>query len=380
MRRTDHVGGMSTYSIIGIIPTSAWVAMQNPEQVPVLSVAVVVTAVSLLVIYRAALRTRRIPAIFYAVAITAFSGMALDLLLDQTFLPFRRLRIIISGQTLWASNLLLTIFIIVGYLAWYLAIIYSEFEHPPRRTFLVAFLAGGALTAEIERAEWSLMIPLTLEITGFAILTLEIANYARKVIRNVKTVEERKKLATYFVGFIVWIMAGPVGVVGDVLDYLGTWIKVLWVLPYSIGLLLVSVSVALNPRLLFVSEVRVRDYLVLDNEGTLIFTHRFVEDETSTDIELLGSAFSGIISLMKEMLSAGRPISGIDHGDAKVMIERGPQTTHVLVATRETPSLRQALRNLVLEFEANFREALQEDRSLTIMFEPFRERVTEVLG
>jgi hypothetical protein len=93
----------------------------------------------------------------------------------------------------------------------------------------------------------------------------------------------------------------------------------------------------------------------------------------------MGSALSGILSLMQDMLASKKELERIDHGDVKIIIEHGVLTTFILVATLETPSLRQSLRNLCMEFEANYRNQLVEDTSLVSSYEDFKERTEQVL-
>ncbi|MHA1770591.1 MAG: hypothetical protein ACTSYL_10480 [Candidatus Thorarchaeota archaeon] len=352
--------------------------MQSPEQIPILAVSVIITAIGLGVIYRGWWKTRNLTAFLYALTITAFSGMALDLLLDQTYMPFRQADIIINGERLWISNMLLAIFVIAGYLAWYFAIIVSQYEFPPSRTLLVAFLAGGSLLGAVLRADWSSDLVLLLQLLAFAILIVEIIRYGVRVLRVKRQLEERRQLLMYFLGFVVWIIAGPVGIVADSLN-LGSFGHTLWVFPYSIGLLIVAYVVAKNPHVLIISETQAYDYMILDHEGTLIFAHRILEYSRSIDLELLGSAMSGVLSLFKEMLGSEQELNGINHGDVRILVEHGLKTTHLLVASRETPTFRQILRNLVLEFETNYRDELVAEAPLVTAYDSFRERIESVL-
>jgi len=353
--------------------------MQSPEQVPILAVSVVITIVGMGVIFRSWWRTRSLPALLYGLMISCFSGMALDLLLDQVYMPFRGWEFVINDKQLWMSNILLAIFIVSGYLAWYFAITFSMYETPPRRSLIVVFLAGAALIGEFMKEDWSRPIPLGIEVLAFSILILEIVLYARRVLGLSYQKQERgRTLIMYFLGFLIWIIAGPIGIIADSIPNAPDWFATVWVFPYTIGLLMVAYTVALNPTLLFVSEILPLDYLILDQEGVLVFTHRFSDYEGSVDAELMGSAISGVLTLIKEMLPAGKAIHGVDHGDVKILVEHGQMTTHLLIASRETPSLRQTLRNMVLEFEANYRESLTGEPGLVTSYEKFSDRVQEV--
>ncbi|MBN2231068.1 MAG: hypothetical protein JW779_15900 [Candidatus Thorarchaeota archaeon] len=305
--------------------------------------------------------------------------MALDLLLDQTFEPFRDWALVINSHIIWMSNLLLAFFIVGGFLFWYFAIIYSRHDVPPRSSLFLAFIAGGALVGEIVKGDWSQLVPLIVEAIAAAILIMEIILYARVVIPATEK-SEKSGVLLYFVGFLLWIMALPLGVILGNIPGVPSFIGNSWPLPYTIGLLLVAFTVNRNPRLLFVSEARVLDYLVLDDNGVLVFAHRFQEYKGSVDSELMGSAMSGVLSLMKEMLASGQIVKRIDHGDVKILVEPGDITTSLLVVSKENIRFRQTLRSLSLEFESSYRDELKKEIANLVVFEPHRKRVKEVLS
>ncbi|MFW9851189.1 MAG: hypothetical protein ACFFF4_18835, partial [Candidatus Thorarchaeota archaeon] len=297
--------------------------MQSPELILPLSVAAVITGVTLVVIVRAWWKSRMLPTLLYTLAIACFSGMALDLLLDQTFLPFRDWFIEINGQVLWMSNILLAFFIVGGFLFWYFAIMYSQMDTLPRSALFVTFIAGGALLGEIVKSSWSEQIPLIVEVVAAAVLIYEIIKYARVVRGVIFDPLEKRRVNEYFLGFLLWIMALPIGVIFGGLGSEFLFIANLWPVPYTLGLMLIAYTVARNPRLLFISEARPLDFLILDKNGILVFTHRFDDYHGSIDSELMGSAISGIISLIKEMLASEKELARIDHGDTKVLLEHG---------------------------------------------------------
>lgn len=353
--------------------------MQSPEQIPILAASVVITIIALTVIIRSWLKTRNFPAILYTVTIVCFSGMVLDLLLDQTYMPFRQAMIEINGQVLWISNVLLAIFIVGGYLAWYFAIIVSEYETPPKRSMLAVFLAGGSLVGALLKSGWSELFVLILQVIAFGILIAEIIRYGIVVLRSRISPIERRPIQIYFIGFVTWIIAGPIGIIGGSIPGLGSIGRTLWVFPYGIGLLIVVYAVAKNPLMLTISETLAYDYLILDKDGVLILAKRVTPRPNAIDLELLGSAMSGVISLMREMIGSGEDLNGVNHGNVRILVEHGLMTTHLLVASQETPAFRQILRNLVVEFETNYREQLLDDSSTVVTFEPFGKRIEKAL-
>ena len=125
--------------------------MQSPELIPQLLISTVITCLTLVVIIRSYWKNRTAPTLLYALAIGSFSAMVLDLLLDQTFQPFRDWSLVINGHVLWMSNILLSFFIVGGFLFWYFAIIYSRYDVPPRSSLLVTFIAGGAFVGSASK-------------------------------------------------------------------------------------------------------------------------------------------------------------------------------------------------------------------------------------
>ncbi|MDF1540421.1 MAG: hypothetical protein P1Q69_16115 [Candidatus Thorarchaeota archaeon] len=352
--------------------------MQSPELILPLSIAAVITGITLLVIVRSWWKSRMLPTLLYTLAIACFSGMAIDLLLDQAYLPFRDWYIEINGQILWMSNLLLAFLVVGGFLFWYFAIMYSQMDSLPRSALFLTFIAGGALLGEIVKSSWSEQIPLIAEAIAAAVLIFEIVKYARVVRRVTEDPLERRRVNMYFLGFLLWIIALPIGIIVGGISSELSFVSNLWPVPYTLGLLLVAYTVALNPRLLFISEARPLDFLILDKNGTLVLTHRFNYYEGSIDSELMGSAISGVISLMKEMLASGQELARIDHGDVKVLLEVGIRSTCLLVVSRETARFRQSLRNAMLEFEADYRYELENQGTFVSAFTPFKTRLEEM--
>jgi len=353
--------------------------MQSPELVPALLISMVITIVALLVVIRSWWKQRLLPTLLYSLAIGSFSGMALDLLLDQTYLPFRDWGVVINGQQLWMSNILLAFFIVGGFLFWFFAIMYSQYDVPPAKLSLtVTFMAGGALIGELVKGDWSLLLPLVIEVLAFGILIVVIILYSYRVLRVTKDPSTRRIVIIYFTGFLLWILAGPLGLVASNVPGTPSWIGNLWTTPYSIGLLLVSIAVTMNPRMLFISVARPLDYMVLDNQGMLIFSHRFYEYSGSVDPELVGSAISGVISLMKELLASGETLQRVDHGDTKILLEYGADTICLLIVSKETARFRQSLRSALLEFETTYREEIHSDTAMTTSFKSFKSRAEEI--
>ncbi|MBD3408138.1 MAG: hypothetical protein GF411_18600 [Candidatus Lokiarchaeota archaeon] len=352
--------------------------MASIEFVVMLFASTVSSTLAMVVIIRSWWKHRLLPTLLYSIAIACFTGMMVDLLLDFTYEPFTRWAIDINSHRIWVSNLLLAFFVVGGFLFWYFAIIYSQYEVLPKRSLVVTFVAGGALIGELESMDWSTLIPLTIEAIAFSILIYEIIRYALRVMRQADLGEEKLQIRVYFIGFLVWISAGPLGVVLANIPGAPDVLGEIWPIPYGIGMLLIAISVAINPKLLYVSEAKPLDFMALNKEGNLVITHRFNEYDDAIDQELMGSAMSGIVALIKEMLASAKDLHGIDHGDVKILVETGNLTTVLLVVNRETASFRQGLRNALLELEANYREELKADTAMLQPFEPFRERVKEI--
>ncbi len=332
----------------------------------------------MIVILNTLRKTRPVSAVLYGVAALCFLGMSLGLLLDQAYMPFREAYVDVNGHVLWWSNTLNTIFIVTGFLAWYLAIQYSQHEDLPNRTLLVTFFVGAALFSELMKMDWSGFMPLLVEIPAFGIMIAEIVLYAFRVLPLAQHGGVKTRAQLYFIGLVVWISSAPMGIILPNIEGIPDWTANVWTIPYSIGFLMISIAIATEPTLLFISSARVLDLIVLDRENTLVFIHRFRELSGSVDPELMGSAMSGVMSLMREMLASSRQLQRIDHGDVKILFEPGPLTTFLLVVTQETARFRHALRALQMEFETNYREEILSKSPFMEVYSKFRDRVKEV--
>ncbi len=351
--------------------------MQSPELVPPLVITTIMMILTLVVILRSYLKNKMLPSLFYSLTVIFFSALVIDQLLDQTYLPFRDVDFTLDGVHNYLSNFLLVVFLVIGFLFWYLAIIYSQYENPPQRAFLLFFIAGGILFSEFANSEWKGLVPFILQIAAVLMMTLEVINYARKVMKSIDP-NKRKLLALYFLGYLLWIMAIPLGVILDNIPGFPSFIKNTWVIPFTSGLFLISYSVAIDPRVLFISDAQPLDLLIFDKNDSLLLVHRFKEYPGCIDRELMGSAMSGVLSLMKELLASGKRLLRVDHGDVKVLVETGNYCTFLLVATQETSRFRQMLRNAVWEFEINYQEGLMSESPIVSNYEPFRERIAEM--
>lgn len=352
--------------------------MASPTLVVLLFSSAAISLIAMGVIFRSWWKNRLLTSFLYVLAIACFAGMALDMYLDQVFMPFRNWSLNIGSETIWVSNLLLAFLLVGGFIFWYFAVLYSQYESLPPRSNAIAFLAGAALLAELEAQSWSALFPLIIEAIAFGTFIVEIIRYGRRV-SLASHHDNKRQIHLHFSGFLVWLMAGPLGVILGNTPGVPSWIGDLWPIPYGVGLFMVAYSVAVNPRLLILSEAKPLDLLILDKNGNLVVAQRFEQYPQSVDSELMGSALSGVLSLMQDMLASKKDLERIDHGDVKIILEHGILTTFILVATLETPALRQSLRNLLMEFETNYRDGLLEDTGLVSSYDEFKDRTKRVL-
>jgi len=343
------------------------------DPVIMLVVSGIITSIAMVLIISSWWRTRLLPTALYSISIACFAGMIIELFLDEVWPPFRDwIFIQVDDFIIWGSNVVLDILLVGGFLSWYFAIQYSQRESLPTSSTLLGFIAGGAFTSGIIGETLGTPVSIIYIIVGFSILIFEIIIYARRVLR-VTEESEVHHVRFYFIGFIIFFLAGPIGLI-----FAGTVIGELYAIPYSIGLLMIAYSIARDFRYLYISAARPLDILILDKEGSLIFSHRFFEDEKSIDPELMGAAMSGVLGLMKEILASEENLKGVDHGDTKILVELGIMTKGLLIVTRETSRFRQALRQAIAEFEINYREEILADTALVSAFETFRERVETI--
>ncbi|MHA1636783.1 MAG: hypothetical protein ACTSUB_02105, partial [Candidatus Thorarchaeota archaeon] len=287
--------------------------------------------------------------------------------------PFRDWKVFEGdGLIIWGSNVILDFMIVGGFLFWYFAIQYSQRESLPASSMFLGFVAGGAFTSGIIGETLGNEVSIFYMALGFGMLILEIILYARRVLATTEP-HLRHHIRFYFIGFIVFLLAGPIGLI-----FTGTIIGDLYSIPYGVGLVMIAYSIAIDYRILFISEARSLDILILDKEGSLIFNHRFHEYDKSVDSELMGTAISGVITLMKEILASGEKLHGVDHGDTNILVESGPLTTALLIVTKETSRFRQSLRQAITEFELNYREDILARTALVSAYESFRERIVQI--
>ncbi|MFW9780459.1 MAG: hypothetical protein ACFFE8_16580 [Candidatus Heimdallarchaeota archaeon] len=131
---------------------------------------------------------------------------------------------------------------------------------------------------------------------------------------------------------------------------------------FLFSVILQAIPLYLEPKLLYILPYRASSITVVNDNGLPLFTYRWVpEEEASVKHDILfGSLMHGISGLLKESLGKGN-IREIALEDSILLLYRHNQfpITFVLVSTKSSKSLVQALQRFAIEFTSSFGNVLE---------------------
>ncbi len=131
----------------------------------------------------------------------------------------------------------------------------------------------------------------------------------------------------------------------------------------SCGALLMSIAFVAQPKLAFVLPFKATSLTVIEaNSGIPLFTHSWSKKEDLIDESVFSGMLSGITSFVDIALGKGN-IREIHLDQAILILERHEKSpvAYVLVATKSSPSLRNALNSFAEKFSKKFLHDLSTD-------------------
>lgn len=131
---------------------------------------------------------------------------------------------------------------------------------------------------------------------------------------------------------------------------------------FLFSVVLQAIPLYLEPKLLYILPYRVSSITVVNDNGLPLFTYSWVPEEAASlkhDI-LFGSLMHGISGILKESLDKGN-IREISLEGSILLLYRHVQfpVTFVLVSTRSSKSLVQALQRFAIDFTSSFADVLE---------------------
>ncbi len=103
---------------------------------------------------------------------------------------------------------------------------------------------------------------------------------------------------------------------------------------------------------------KMREILVISNTGLCLYAFSFEKDLPLNDTDLVAGGFSGIRTLLAEMVKTTESLQLIDYKNVKIMLEQGTEVVFILIIKEESAMLRYRLKQFAQEFQDFFKEIL----------------------
>jgi hypothetical protein len=161
-----------------------------------------------------------------------------------------------------------------------------------------------------------------------------------------------------FVGIILWLI-GFSWAADFIINFFGLYIRIIGDVILLAGIIIFAISINFLPSLAeFGWRDKIKYILILDRRGLCLFNMNFQKKEEMNEI-LLGGALSGAKTFLQDMLKKETPLKTISKGSDVFIMEEGNYVMGILVAEKELVILKKLLNTLIIRFEENFSNILQ---------------------
>jgi hypothetical protein len=263
----------------------------------------------------------------------------------------------------------------IGLLLLYLGINMSKGSFPIIKTNIMFFLVGGTILGYLNEKFYHLSLnsvtntwevhynPFFLVFISLAmgIIIIDLLSYA-KLIFSTGSRRIRQFTISYFLGWVVLASSG----------FVFFWSRIDYTIPanlylvfFSLGVLVISIVIFLSPANLIASPLKVFNISFVNSESGLPYiSYNFRRAEIQVEPALFSNMVVGMSLAITETVKGYRYLTKIDGIDRKVLLERGLITQAILTVEDETFLFRKILRRLLILFEMQFFISLDNKGSL----------------
>lgn len=342
------------------------------------SIAFLVTLVLLLKILKTYFENRFKVLLSYVFAIFSMAIATLMLTLDLIY----EIEFIVGPLEIEPIDYIMTLAIVAAMVSWYFAVTLSHCSTPPRRSYVVVFIAGMVITGELFEKSITFLINAVLEAIGIAIIALETFSYLSVTYKEILNPTDKKYLKLYALGFIVILSASLMPILGDIaVKYYHAPRQVFepgWAIAYSIGLLLLFYTVSKKPLVFILSRAYPMLFALLNSVGTPYFIQEFRASENT--LETLKTDIPNLYSAAKELINSGKKMGVIDQGKRKILINTHENIIGMLVVNIETRYLREILQKATRLFWERYHEFLPNWNGKIDQFLDFKKDITQIFS
>ncbi len=115
---------------------------------------------------------------------------------------------------------------------------------------------------------------------------------------------------------------------------------------------------------------KLRELFTITNNGVCLYAYSFEQNIPLEDSDLIAVGFSGIQSLLSEMVNTKEPMHMIDYQNVKIIVEQGTEVIFVLIIKEESSFLQYKLGLFANEFQTFFKDLLEHWEGEMTTFQP----------
>ncbi|MFW9923139.1 MAG: hypothetical protein ACFFDW_07645 [Candidatus Thorarchaeota archaeon] len=147
-----------------------------------------------------------------------------------------------------------------------------------------------------------------------------------------------------------------------------------------VGFAIVAIAYLRSPIQIYFAPVSAQRLIVINNDGIPLLTHDFCEPSEKAltlDSTLISGALSGVVNILREVLSSDSIPSFIHLEDRVLLIEKSESAIYALIADDDSKVLHSALKDFAKEFENSFKTQIKNWGGLTDVFHDAYKLITE---
>jgi hypothetical protein len=145
---------------------------------------------------------------------------------------------------------------------------------------------------------------------------------------------------------------------------LGTMIAIIGVCLFGYGFAILSTFTDINWK------EKLREIFVVAPTGVCVYAYSFEKNRSIQDSDLIAGGFSGIQSLLSEIVQTHESLQLIDYQNVKIMMEPSMDYVFILIIKEESSFLRYKLKLFTQEFSEFFKDVLAIWNNNTDIFKP----------
>ncbi|MHA1581268.1 MAG: hypothetical protein ACTSYM_02005 [Candidatus Baldrarchaeia archaeon] len=314
----------------------------------------------------------------YVFAAFFMAVVALTMILDLIY----EIEFVIGPLRIEPIDYTMTFAIVAAIVSWYFAVTLSHSSIPPKRSYLIVFIAGMVLMGELLERSATFLIDAALETIGITFAAAETFNYLRGTYKEVISSTDKKYLKLYAAGFTTILSSGLMPVLGDIaVKYQHAPRQIFepgWAIPYSVGLLLLLYTVSKRPLVFTLSKAYPTLFVLLNQVGSPYFIQEFQSPENS--LEPSEVDIFNLYNSAKELINSGKKIGTVDQGKRKILINVHEGITGMLVVNIETRYLREILQKATQLFWERYHETLPKWNGKISQFIDFKKDVMQIFS